>query len=293
MSSGEDQLLVEQRAVLFALTTMSRDSKVNKPIAELIYETPCPHMQDDFKPCLATLEVYKYKYTSKMAEIMGFPSETHKLVKVCPKVEEGEKGSFPCCVLELNFGSKKLMSSGSYMRCLECAGFRDDQMTLCSDTYTVCVSHAFLVKAAKTFVDTIRFFGPRKCNCQSYAYYLLNILGVSTEDLLKDKVVETAGGYIRDKVKQLAKLMGTERPTCPGDPNPLRILTKPIVVEPLPIPSTLEQFELDEFNDPVGRRYLHLFMGVSALTASFIFALIALFLYFVMLHSSFRTKTFF
>lgn len=293
MSNSDNQVLIEQRAVLFALTAMSRDSKGNQPIAELVYETPCPHMQNDFKPCLATLEVYKYKYTSKMAEVMGFPSETHKLVKVCPKVEEGKEGSFPCCVLELNFGSKKLMSSGSYMRCLECAGFKDDQMTLCSDTYTVCVSHAFLVKAAKVFVETIRFFGPRKCNCQSYAFYLLHILGVSTENLLKDKVVETAGGYIRDKVKQLAQQMMTERPTCPGDPNPLRIRTKNIVVEPLPIPSTLEQFELDEFNDPVGRRYLHVFMGLSAVTASFMFALVALLLYFVMLHSSLRTKTFF
>eukprot|EP00388_Colpodella_angusta_P030288 GDKK01019092.1.p1 GENE.GDKK01019092.1~~GDKK01019092.1.p1 ORF type:complete len:290 (+),score=28.60 GDKK01019092.1:24-893(+) len=279
MSCESDPRMTDDKRAFFALSALATENGENKPIAELVYETPCEHMQKTFDPCLAHIEVYKYKLVSKMAEVMGFPSETHKLVKISPIVKEGEEGSFPPCVLELNFGSKKFFSSGSYMRCLACAGFHDEQMTQCSDTYTVCVSHPFLVRAAKVYVETIRFFGPRKCNCQSYAYYLLNILGVSTEHLLKDKVVETAQGYILAKVKQLAEQMELERPTCPGDPNPLSTKTQRMKIEPLPIPSTLEQFELDEYDDPIGKRYKTFFMGFSLMTTSVFMILIALFLY--------------
>eukprot|EP00429_Kryptoperidinium_foliaceum_P084821 CAMPEP_0176193550 /NCGR_PEP_ID=MMETSP0121_2-20121125/5545_1 /TAXON_ID=160619 /ORGANISM="Kryptoperidinium foliaceum, Strain CCMP 1326" /LENGTH=293 /DNA_ID=CAMNT_0017532273 /DNA_START=18 /DNA_END=900 /DNA_ORIENTATION=- len=274
--TSDPRMSEETKASLFA--GVARDSE-NRPIAELVYETPCPHMQTDFGPCLAHMEVYKYKLISKMADVMGFPSETHKMLRVEPVVEEGKEPPFPTFVLELNFGSKKFFSSGAYMRCLECAGFRDDQMTKCSETYTVCVSRPFLVRAAKVFVETIRFFGPRKCNCQSYAYYILNSLGVSTHDLLKDRVVETAAGLYQGQGKAIARMMEQERPTCPGDPNPLSQKKRKMKVEPLPIPSTFEQFELDEYGDPIGKKYMTIFMGFTLFCLSILIALVAVLLH--------------
>jgi hypothetical protein len=109
---------------------------------------------------------------------------------------------------------------------------------------------------------------------------MLNILGVSTEQLKNDKVVETASGYILDKVKVLAENMAAERPTCPGDPNPLSKKSKKnLKIEPLPIPTTLEQFELDEYDDPIGKKYKTVFLGFSLMTTSIFFAVLAAILY--------------
>lgn len=214
-----------------------------------------------FDPCLAEATVYKWKTATKMAEKLGFPTETHKLLKVSPIVKEGELEKFPAMILELNFGSKALFSSGTYMQCLECSGFNEDSMLKSSETFTVCVEHEFLVMAAKDYVDTIRFFGPRKCNCQSYVFFLLSILGVQEYTLLNSVIVETDQGYISNKVKLLAGNHSPDRPTCTGDPHPMAPKHSKVKID-RNVPTTFEQFELDEFRDAVGQRYIHLF-GMS------------------------------
>jgi hypothetical protein len=200
---------------------MSSANKENKPIAPLVYEKPCPHMMTQpYPPCLAKATICKWKLATKMAETFGFPTETHKLLKISPIVRAGEKEPFPASILELNFGSEKLFSSGAYMRCLECAGFKDESI-IKEDEFTICVEHDFLVRAAKEYVNTIKFFGPRKSNCQSYVYYLLNIHGISAQVLKQSEVVETDAGYVSKYVKLLAGNLLPDRPTCPGDLHPI------------------------------------------------------------------------
>jgi hypothetical protein len=119
-------------------------------------------------------------------------------------------------VLELNFGSKALFSSGTYMHCLECAKFSDDSMIPCSMPFICCVEKDFIIKAEQKYIETIQFFGPRRCNCQSYAFYMLRCFGVPQRLLYKEHVVETDNGFIRKHVIQLAACMEYHRPTCEG-----------------------------------------------------------------------------
>ena len=79
----------------------------NQPIlVPLVFEKPCAHMIP-FGPCLAHITIYKYKLVTKMAYTMGFPTETHKFVKISPIGKVGNEGQFTPVIMELNFGSKK------------------------------------------------------------------------------------------------------------------------------------------------------------------------------------------
>ncbi len=181
-----------------------------------MFEEPCPHIKD-FGPCLAEVTVYKWKMASKMANVLGFPSETHKLMLVQPlKSVKNDSVPPPTMILELNFGSKKLFSSGTFMHCLKCAKFSDDHMLKCSMPFVCCIDKDFILQAEKAYIETIQFFGPRKCNCQSYVFYMLSCFGVPETLLLQEKVVETDNGFIRSTVKQLAANQEYERPTCEG-----------------------------------------------------------------------------
>jgi len=212
-----------------------------------------------------------------MANAMGFPTETHKLVKIKSIAKEGEKEHFTPIIMELNFGSKALFSSGAYMHCLECAKIKREGLLKCTEMFTACVERDFLISANKIYVDTVRYFGPRKCNCQSYVYYLLCILGVSKKKVLQNKVVETHCGYISETVKQLIYNVECERPTCDNDPNILKSHSEKLKIVQI-IPTTLQQMELSEYNDKVGRRYLTLF-GISLTLTNFLIWLVAVIFY--------------
>jgi hypothetical protein len=107
-----------------------------------------------------------------MATVLGFPTETHKLLLVTPIKATGKnKGkkveNFDPMVLELNFGSEQLFSSGTYMHCLKCAKFTEDSMMKCSPPFVCSIEKDFIIHTMNSYIDTIQFFGPRKCNCQS------------------------------------------------------------------------------------------------------------------------------
>jgi hypothetical protein len=283
----------------FAMSSANVENKPNKPIAPLVYEKPCPHMTQPFPPCLATATICKWKMVTRMAETFGFPTETHKLLMITPIVREGEKELFPPSILELNFGSDKLLSSGAHMRCLDCAGVKDDSIIMTGE-YTICVEYEFLVRAAKEYVDTIKFFGPRKSNCQSYVYFLLRIHGISAKTLMRDKIVETDEGYVSKYVKLLAGNMMSGRPTCLGDEHPIDATSSTVhfcyimstqmkmsVIECFSkvkldrrIPTTIEQFELDEFDDEIGKRYIKFFgVFIFSNTSLFVMAFAIILLY--------------
>ena len=284
----------------------SETNRNTRSMAPLVFEDPCPHIKY-FGPCLAEVTVYKWKMASKMATVLGFPTETHKLLLVKPLKDDAAVP--PPMVLELNFGSKKLFSSGTFMHCLECAKFSEDYMVKCSMPFVCCIDKDFIIKAEKAYIETIQFFGPRKCNCQSYVYYILSCFGVPDKLLIQEKVVETDDGFIRATVKQLAANEEFERPTCDGTCSLLLYCTatcitlisavylsvgdvnmknstrhRPQKVEPLEIPSFLAQFELDEYKDEVGKKYMRVLFGLSL--SSTIFFLILALVVFYYLHQS-------
>jgi hypothetical protein len=254
------------------------EERSKKFIAPLVFENPCEHIVP-FGPCLAEITVYKHKLASELATVLGFETETHKLLLVTPIEANGEKiDKFEPMVLELNFGSKKLFSSGTYMHCLKCAKFIDDEMIKCSPRFVCCIEKDFLINAMKSYIDTIQFFGPRKCNCQSYAYYILSSFGVPDKALLNAKVVETDSGFIRSAVIQLATFIEYDRPLIKGDINQHQVAGKKRPVKSLPIPTFLAQFEFDEYNDKVGKNYLKMLIGF-VISTNFLIILIGICIY--------------
>jgi len=235
-----------------------------------------------FGPCLAEIAVYKWRLSTKMASAMGFPTETHKLVQITPVVasstsESSNKETFVPFVMELNFGSETLLSSGAFMHCLKCAKIDEEALVRCSDSFTVCVERDFLLEANRSYVNTIRYFGPRKSNYQSYAYYVLCILGVSKMKVLENNVVETHSGYISETVKQLVYNVEGDRPFCHDDPNVRNTHSEKLKIVQV-VPTTFEQMEFNEYGDDSGRRYMKMF-GISFTLTNLLVLLAVVFVY--------------
>jgi len=203
----------------------------NIAVVPLVHELPCRHITASFGPCLSNVTVYKWKTITNIGTKLGFKTESHKLLLITPFYSDNDNDnndnnnndnndksnkSFESFILELNFGSKTILSSGAYMQCLNCAKFINDNMIQCSPSFICCIEKDFIINIMETFINTIRFFGPRKCNCQSYVYYILRCFGVADNLLLDANIVETDFGYIHLTVKQLAINMEYHRPTCQG-----------------------------------------------------------------------------
>jgi hypothetical protein len=89
-------------------------------------------------------------------------------------------------------------------------------MVSCTSPLLCCVDFDFIIKANREYIDKIKFFGIRKCNCQSYVFYMLRCFGINEKTLYKERVVETDSGFIRTTVVKLAQVMEYDRPTCAG-----------------------------------------------------------------------------